>query len=101
MASIDGEQGVKLKDFIDMWQTDGTKLVEQERRNINGTIWLLYAVYYPQSTYDYGRHGAILMKVDAKTKVILLHDCRNISGEVGKNYRQGIDDWFNEHVGRY
>ena len=39
MASVDGEQGIKLKDFIDMWQTDGTKLVEQERRVLNGHIF--------------------------------------------------------------
>lgn len=101
MASQDGEEGVKLKDFIALWESDGTKLIEQDRRNINGHIWLLYAVYFPDSTYDYGRHSAILMKVDAKTEIILLHDCRNLSGEVNKNYRQGIDDWFNEHVGKY
>ena len=101
MSSVDGEQGVKLNDFINMWQTDGTKLIEQERRNINGHIWILYAVYYPESTYEYGRHGAILMKVDAETEVILLHDCKNLAGEVNKNYRQGIDEWFNEHAGKY
>ena len=101
MASVDGEQGIKLKDFIDMWQVDGTKLVEQERRNHNGHIWILYAVYYPESTYEYGRHGAMLMKVDSKTDIILLHDCKNITGEVDKNYRQGIDEWFKEHIGRY
>ena len=101
MASVDGEQGIKLKDFIDMWQVDGTKLVEQERRALNGHIWILYAVYYPESTSEYGRHGAMLMKVDSETDIILLHDCKNISGEVNKNYRQGIDDWFKEHIGRY
>ncbi len=101
MSSIDGEQGVKLKDFINMWQVDGTKLVEQKRNQLNGHIWILYAVYYPESTNDYGRHSAMLLKVDKKTKIILLHDCKNISGEVNKNYRQGIDDWFKEHIGKY
>lgn len=101
MASSDGEEGIKLKDFLDMWQGDGTRLVEQTRRNLNGCIWVLYAVYFPESTYDYGRHGAILVKIDAKTDIILLHDCKNISGEVNGNYRQGIDEWFKEHVGRY
>lgn len=97
----EGEQGINLKDFIDMWQEDGTKLVEQQRQSLNGHIWILYAVYFPESTTDYGRHGALLLKIDAKTDIILLHDGKNISGEVNGNYRQGIDAWFNEHVGKY
>jgi len=101
MSSTDGEQGVKLQDFLNMWQEDGTKLIQEQKQQVNGSTWYLYAVYYPESTYEYGRHGAILMKVDTKTQVIILHDCKNISGEVSENYRQGIDDWFKEHVGRY
>ena len=99
--NTNGEKGVKLRDFIDMWQEDGTKLVEEQCKSINGHIWLLYAVYFPQSTLDYGRHGALLLKIDAKTEIILMHDGKNISGEVTKNYRQGIDDWFKEHAGKY
>ena len=101
MSSTDGETGVKLLDFIKMWEADGTKLVQQDKKNVNGHTWLLYAIYYPESTNDYGRHSAMLMKLDRKTQVILQHDCKNISGEVNKNYRQGIDEWFKEHVGRY
>ena len=101
MSSIDGEEGIKLKDFLDLWMADGTKLIEQDRRSINGHIWLLYAVYFPESTNDYGRHSAMLMKIDAKTEVILLHDCKNLSGEITENYRQSIDEWFSEHAGKY
>ena len=99
--NAEGEQGIKLKDFIDMWQEDGTKLVEQQRKSLNGHVWILYAVYFPESTYDYGRHGALLLKIDSKADVILLHDGKNISGEVNPNYRQGIDEWFLKHVGKY
>ncbi|KKN10580.1 hypothetical protein LCGC14_1035190 [marine sediment metagenome] len=99
--NAEGEVGIVLKDFLAMWTEDGTKLVEEKRQAVNGHIWLLYAVYFPESTLDYGRHGALLLKLDAKTEVILAHDGTNISGEVNKNYRQGIDEWFKEHVGKY
>jgi len=41
MASTDGERGIKLKDFLEMWTRDGTRLVQQERRDINGAAWYL------------------------------------------------------------
>lgn len=101
MASVDGEKGIKLGDFLKMWSEDGTKLVEQDRRSINGSIWLLYSVYFSESTYDYGRHMAMLLKVDAHSQVILLHDLENLSGTVmGGGYRS-IEDWFERHAGKY
>jgi len=101
MASDNGEEGIKLKDFIKMWTEDGTKLVEQDRRNINGSIWLLYSVYFPESTYDYGRHMAMLLKVDAESQTILLHDLENLTGtEIGGGYRS-IAEWFESHAGKY
>ena len=101
MASVDGEKGIKLEDFLKMWSEDGTKLVEQDRRSINGSIWLLYSVYFSESTYDYGRHMAMLLKVDAHSQVILLHDLENLSGTVmGGGYRS-IGDWFERHAGKY
>lgn len=42
----EGEQGIKLKDFIEMWQEDGTKLVEQQRKSLNG-----YGGYSMLSTF--------------------------------------------------
>ena len=101
MASSDGEKGIKLKDFVDMWTSDGTKLVEEARRRRRGSQWLLYAVYFPGSTYEYGRHMAMILKVNPKTDVIIKHDLTNLSGEVYTSYRQGIDDWFKKHIGRY
>jgi len=101
MASVDGKEGMKLAGFLEMWTDDGTKLVEQERRNLNGAIWILYAVYFPNSTCDYGRHMAMLLKVDAKTDTILLHDLTNLTSELSSNYRQGIDEWFERHAGKY
>ena len=101
MTSQDGQEGIKLDAFLKMWAEDGTQLIEQERRDINGAVWVLYAIYFPESTYDYGRHMALLIKVDRATDIILLHDLTNLAGEVEDNYRQGIDDWFNRHVGQY
>lgn len=98
MASVDGKSGLKLKDFIAMWESDGTKLIEQTRRSVNGHLWLLYAVYFPESTYVHGRHMAMLLKVDMESTVILLHDLTNITGEISSNYRDGIDAWFERHL---
>jgi hypothetical protein len=101
MASTDGQEGVKLDDFIKMWTEDGTRLIEQDRRELNGSIWLLYSVYFPESTYDYGRHMAMLLKVDAKTDVILLHDLENLTGSIiGGGYRS-LEEWFERHAGKY
>lgn len=101
MASQDGEEGIKLEDFKQMWCEDGTKLVEQDRRVVDGHTWLLYAIYFPESTSDYGRHSALLLKMVTETEVIILHDQMNITNEVTGNYRQGIDEWFKRHVGQY
>lgn len=101
MSSEDGEQGITLKDFWVMWTDDGTKLVKQDLRRINGAIWLLLSVYFPESTEEYGRHMAMLLKVDTKTKVILLHDIENLTGTaIGGGYRS-INEWFEKHVGKY
>ena len=101
MVSIDGQEGIKLKDFIKMWTEDGTRLIEQDRRKVDGSIWLLYSVYFPESTYDYGRHMAILLKLDAETEVILLHDLENLTGDlIGGGYRS-LDEWFDRHAGKY
>ena len=101
MTNSDSQEGIKLKDFVKMWTCDGTKLTEEARRRRQGSLWLLYAVYFPGSTYEYGRHMAMILKIHPKTKVILKHDLTNLSGEVYTNYRQGIDDWFDRHIGRY
>ena len=101
MVSSDGETGVKLRDFLRMWRSDGTKLIRESCRALNGATWLLYSVYFPDSTIAYGRHMAMILKVNTKTRVILMHDLRNLTNEVKENYRQGIDAWFEEHAGKY
>ena len=84
-----------------MWQSDGTRLVEQIRKEMDRYTWLLYGVYFPQSTYEYGRHMAMILKVDTTSGEILMHDIRNIVGEAATPYHESIDKWFNEHAGRY
>ena len=101
MTSEDGAEGIGLKEFLEMWVEDGTKLVEEERRTINGFTWLLYSVYYPESTEEYGRHMAMLLKVATETQVILAHDVENLAGSfIGGGYRT-IQDWFDCHAGKY
>jgi len=39
MSSTDGEQGVKLQDFLNMWQEDGTKLIQEQKQQVNGSTW--------------------------------------------------------------
>lgn len=97
-----------LVEFLKMWQEDGTQLIEQDRRVLNGSLWLLYCVYFPESTYEYGRHSALILKVDNKTDEILMHDVDNITGEATPEirptvYRSGrtLDDWFEAHAGKY
>jgi len=101
LASTDCQEGIKLKDFVKMWTSDGTKLMEEARRRHKDSLWLLYAVYFHGSTYEYGRHMAIVLKVNPKTDVILKHDLTNLSGEVYTSYRQGVDEWFEKHIGRF
>ena len=86
-----------LEEFHKLWTEDGTRLVEHDRRIRNGFLWILYGVYFPESRVDYGRHMALLMKVDVKTKEILGHDLHNIRGETV--HREV--DWFLDHVAKY
>jgi len=97
----DNKGDMTLTEFKRMWQEDGTKLVQQSRKILNGSTWLLFAVYFPDSTYDYGRHMAMILKVDKTTGEILKHDLKNLSGEVEHYGKQGIDSWFKEHAGKY
>jgi len=100
VASEDGEEGMKLKDFIEMWTKDGTRLVEQESQQVNGYKWILYAAYFPDSTWDYGRHMAMVLKVN-KDDVIVMHDLTNISGEVGQYNKRTLNEWWKRHAGKY
>jgi len=88
---------VTLPEFLKLWTEDGTKLVEHDRRNRNGFLWVLYGVYFPESRVEYGRHLALLMKINSQTNEILAHDMHNITGET--IHREV--DWFLDHVAKY
>lgn len=88
-------------EFQKMWEEDGTKLHLQKDVPNNGHIWKLIAVYFPGSTAEYGRHMAMILKVDGTTGEILMHDLKNITGENPINWRATIDSWFESHVGNY
>ena len=100
MTSVDGQPGMRLQDFIALWTSDGTKLTEEDKQELNDATWILYSVYFPDSTQDYGRHMAMLLKV-SKDGIILKHDLENLSGtQIGGGHRD-IKDWFLKHVGVY
>ena len=101
MTSTDGKTGLKLRGFLQMWRSDGTKLIRESHKIVNGATWFLYSVYFPDSTLNYGRHMAMILKVNTKTRIILMHDLKNLTDKVKENYRQGIDTWFEEHAGKY
>lgn len=101
MLSTDGQEGIVLEEFITIWQADGTKLKKEREVPYNGHLWFLYAVYFPESTEEYGRHAALLMKIDSKSRIILVHDFMNLSGEITTNYRQQVDEWFERHIKEY
>ena len=86
-----------LPEFLKLWTEDGTKLVEHDRRNRNGFLWVLYGVYFPESRVEYGRHLALLMKINSQTNEILAHDMHNITGET--IHREV--DWFLDHIAKY
>lgn len=88
-----------LKAFKELWEADGTRLIQHERKRLNDSDWYLYSVEFPQATNEYGRHMAMILKVDPKTEDILMHDLKNQRGAA--NWTQEIDDWFKQHVGRY
>ena len=88
---------MKHDDFKTMWEQDGTKLVLIDRREEQNTYWILYAVHFPESTIDYGRHTGLLIAVDKRTDVILAHELNN-QRMVYSSYTQFIQDWFERHV---
>ena len=86
-----------LEEFLKLWTEDGTQLVEHDRQVRDGFLWILYGVYFPESTVDYGRHMALLLKIIGDTGEILGHDMHNITGETV--HREV--DWFLDHVTKY
>ena len=95
-------KGMTLLDFINMWEQDGTKMRERQRQSLNAHTWILYAIYYPEPVPGHPRHAALILKVDTKTKVVLLQipfvgdDVKSKS-----NYIQRLDNWFEENVEKY
>jgi len=90
-----------LTEFKTMWCSDGTKLVEQDKRVLDDKdeIWYLFAVYFPESTVEHGRHMAMILKCSNEDE-IMMHDLKNISGTAESN-RRLMDEWFERHVGKY
>ena len=86
-----------LEEFLKLWTEDGTRLVEHDRQTRNGFLWILYGVYFPESTVDYGRHMALLLKIAGTTGKIPGHDMHNVTGETA--HREV--DWFLDNVAKY
>ena len=94
-------KGMTLLDFINMWEGDGTKMTEQQRQSLNGHTWILYNIKYPEPLPYRDRHSALILKVDKKTKIILLQIPFIGEEVVNQNYYNLLEDWFNENVEKY
>jgi len=95
---------MKLSEFKAMWEEDGTKFVKQAEKVHGKGHWYLFNVHFPYGTADYGRHMAIILKVDSKTREVLKHDTKNTSSAISNKpapWTTEIQQWFDKHVGRY
>jgi len=92
---------MKLEDFRRLWEEDGFHLTETERKEKGGFYYLLLRLKSDQSTEEYGRHGAILMKVEKATGEIDSYDTMNLAGDWQGNtpYTLEVQEWFERHVG--
>ena len=85
-----------LVEFRQMWERDGLRFIEEDRRVRADGIWVLYSVEEPSSTLDYGRHyGLIVVIVDNQ---IMAHNFKNISSNDGMSWRQQVQSWWEEHL---
>jgi len=88
---------MNLRQFKRLWEKDGLEFIEEERRSLNGTTWILFDVVEPQSTYDYGRHYALMVVLGKRGKVIA-HNFKNISSATPGPWRQQVDAWWERHL---
>jgi hypothetical protein len=94
---------MKLSEFKAMWEEDGTKLVKMDEQVRGNEHWYLYNIHFPESRTSYGRHMAVLLQVDRKTREVVAHDTKNTSAPYGKKadpapWTKEIQDWFQKHV---
>lgn len=86
-----------LPEFLAMWQQDGTRLIEEDRRaGLEGTTWLLYSVEEPTMTIDYGRHYGLIVVLNT-AGVIIAHNIKNISSANATPWRKQVWAWYEEH----
>lgn len=92
---------MKLSEFKQMWEADGTKFVKLDEQERGKEHWYLYSIHFPESTTNYGRHMAMLLQVHKDTREVIAHDTKNTSyahGGKAKPWTQEIQDWFDKHV---
>lgn len=88
---------MKVHEFKKMWEDDGAKFVEEDRRQIGKATWILFSLLEPQSTISYGRHYALILVHDYQENVVA-HNLKNISTGSGKPWRPEIEMWWREHL---
>ena len=87
---------MNLAEFRAMWEGDGLKFIEADRRQKDGAVWILYNVIEPESTQDYGRHYALIV-VLGKHEQLICHNFKNISDRPGKPWYPQIEEWWEKH----
>lgn len=88
---------MKLAEFITMWEGDDLKMVEEERRIIDGATWILYSVTEVISTYDYGRHYALILVIN-KDEEVFSYNFLNIRSRDPQPWRPQVQDWWERHI---
>ena len=83
------------QELISMWENDGFKVVKHREVEQEKHLWVLYAVYQPEGTEDYGRHFGMLLVIDKKTSKIIGHDLEN---QFDHSPSLGLESWFERHV---
>lgn len=93
----------QLYDFLHDWEKDGFEFKQLDRpKTTDEAKWYLYGVTLPYSSYDHGRHTALMVAVEPKTLEVLAHNFKNIhangNGFNRGEWRKQILEWWDEHV---
>ena len=89
---------MKLREFLEDWAKDGANTIEHERREKDGTTWILYKVTEPEGTSEYGRHYALFVCIDAAEEIVA-HNFHNTTGQRSdKSWYEQTQEWWEEHT---
>src|SRR3990172_2195157 len=86
---------MNLKQFRRMWSD--CQLVEIDRREAHGALWILYNVTEPESTSNYGRHYGLYVVLNPAGQIIG-HNMHNTSDNQDGNWIKQVKEWWERHL---